>query len=111
MGTDGDLCSSPWTGSSGSAAYGNGARTGGGPRGGGWFFILAAGDGMGGVGGVRQGRRGGGGPPHKPLLLLYALGHFQRAGDAPIRFRKAEDQLDLLLQEFGPPRRSTMAYP
>lgn len=53
--------------------------------------------------------------PHKPLLLLYALGHFQRHGDKPIHFRDAEEQLNLLLREFGPPRRSNsasnMAYP
>ncbi|MFC6556882.1 phosphorothioated DNA-binding restriction endonuclease [Nonomuraea cavernae] len=60
---------------------------------------------------VRQWRQDGRRAPHKPLLLLYALGHFQREGDAPIRFRDAEEQLQLLLTEFGPPRRSTMAYP
>lgn len=60
---------------------------------------------------VRQWRKDGKRAPHKPLLLLYALGHFQREGDTAIRFRDAEEQLELLLREFGPPRRSHMAYP
>jgi putative restriction endonuclease len=43
--------------------------------------------------------------PHKPLLVLYALGLWQR-GRAEVSFREAEPALKALLQEFGPPRRS-----
>jgi putative restriction endonuclease len=43
--------------------------------------------------------------PHKPLLVLYALGRWQR-GLAEVTFREAEPELAALLREFGPPRRS-----
>ena len=43
--------------------------------------------------------------PHKPLLVLYALGRWQR-GQAEVTFREAEPDLTALLQEFGPPRKS-----
>jgi putative restriction endonuclease len=43
--------------------------------------------------------------PHKPLLVLYALGRWQR-GLVEVTFREAEPHLKSLLQEFGPPRRS-----
>lgn len=45
------------------------------------------------------------------MLLLYALGHFQRHGDAPIFFSEAEQHLAHLLREFGPPRTTSPAYP
>lgn len=60
---------------------------------------------------LRQWKRGGERAPHKPLLLLYALGHFQRHGDAPIAFSEAEGHLGALLREFGPPRPTSAAYP
>src|SRR5215831_13567982 len=60
---------------------------------------------------LRQWTRRGERAPHKPLLLLYALGHFQRHGDTPIIFSEAEGQLAQLLKEFGPPRRTSPAYP
>jgi putative restriction endonuclease len=60
---------------------------------------------------VRRWTRGGERAPHKPLLLLYALGHFQRHGDVPIVYSAAEQQLARLLREFGPPRTTTPAYP
>jgi putative restriction endonuclease len=43
--------------------------------------------------------------PHKPLLVLYALGLWQR-GQTAVTFREAEPTLKALLQEFGPPRKS-----
>jgi predicted restriction endonuclease len=43
--------------------------------------------------------------PHKPLLVLYALGRWQR-GLTEVTFREAEPDLKALLQEFGPPRKS-----
>jgi putative restriction endonuclease len=50
-------------------------------------------------------KQGGQRAPHKPLLVLYALGLWQR-GRAEVTFREAEPALKALLQEFGPPRRS-----
>src|SRR5436309_15996066 len=43
--------------------------------------------------------------PHRPLLVLYALGRWQR-GLTDVTFHEAEPDLKNLLQEFGPPRRS-----
>jgi putative restriction endonuclease len=43
--------------------------------------------------------------PHKPLLVLYALGRWQR-GLAEVTYREAEPALTTLLREFGPPRKS-----
>src|SRR3954451_11316603 len=43
--------------------------------------------------------------PHKPLLVLYALGRWQR-GLIDVTFREAEPDLTALLREFGPPRKS-----
>lgn len=60
---------------------------------------------------VRRWTRGGERASHKPLLLLYALGHFQQHGDVPIVYSAAEQQLARLLREFGPPRTTTPAYP
>ncbi|TDD88845.1 phosphorothioated DNA-binding restriction endonuclease [Actinomadura rubrisoli] len=60
---------------------------------------------------VRRWTRGQERAPHKPLLLLYALGHFQRHGDAPIVFSAAEQHLAHLLREFGPPRPTSPGYP
>ncbi|REE94919.1 phosphorothioated DNA-binding restriction endonuclease [Thermomonospora umbrina] len=61
--------------------------------------------------GVRRWTRGGERAPHKPLLLLYALGAYQRHGAAPIPFSAAEASLQRLLREFGPPRHTHMGYP
>jgi putative restriction endonuclease len=43
--------------------------------------------------------------PHKPLLILYALGRWQR-GLAEVTFLEAEPALTDLLRRFGPPRKS-----
>lgn len=43
--------------------------------------------------------------PHKPLLVLYALGRWQR-GLTVVSFREVEEDLKRLLREFGPPRKS-----
>jgi putative restriction endonuclease len=50
--------------------------------------------------------RGGQRAPHKPLLVLYALGRWQRGDRADIPFRDADPDLTVLLKEFGPSRRS-----
>jgi putative restriction endonuclease len=60
---------------------------------------------------LRRWTRNGERAPHKPLLLLYALGRYQADGGAPVRFSDAEDQLNKLLTEFGPPRRTSPGYP
>jgi predicted restriction endonuclease len=43
--------------------------------------------------------------PHKPLLVLYALGHWKQC-KAEVTFIDAEPDLTALLREFGPPRKS-----
>lgn len=44
--------------------------------------------------------------PHKPLLILYALGRWQRGEPPLLPFAEAESDLMELLREFGPPRKS-----
>ncbi|MDL4774516.1 phosphorothioated DNA-binding restriction endonuclease [Actinomadura xylanilytica] len=61
--------------------------------------------------GIRQYERHGERAPHKPLLLLHALGRFQRDGAGPIPFSAAETPLRRLLHEFGPPRATSPGYP
>ncbi|MFC7326168.1 phosphorothioated DNA-binding restriction endonuclease [Marinactinospora rubrisoli] len=63
------------------------------------------------VAGIRMGRSGGGRAPHKPLLLLYALGRFQRSGPGPIRYAEAEGPLKRLIRDFAPPRAGGPYYP
>jgi putative restriction endonuclease len=60
---------------------------------------------------LRQWSQRGKRAPHKPLLLLYALGHFQRNGNSPVLFSEAEEHLARLLREFGPPHQTSAAYP
>ncbi|MEV7968368.1 phosphorothioated DNA-binding restriction endonuclease [Sphaerisporangium sp. NPDC088356] len=60
---------------------------------------------------IRRWTRNGERAPHKPLLLLYALGRFQRDGGGPIPFSSAEAELKRLLKEFGPPRDTSPGYP
>ncbi len=60
---------------------------------------------------LRRWTRGGERAPHKPLLLLYALGHFQRHGNRPIAFSAVEADLKKLLKEYGPPRDTSPGYP
>jgi putative restriction endonuclease len=63
------------------------------------------------VAGLRQWSRGGARAPHKPLLLLYALGRFQEDADGALRYSAVEADLQRLLDEYGPRRRTTPAYP
>ncbi|MGW0575530.1 phosphorothioated DNA-binding restriction endonuclease [Streptomyces sp. NPDC002920] len=60
---------------------------------------------------LRQWARGGARAPHKPLLLLYALGRFQRDDQEELRYSAVEEDLKGLLAEYGPPHRTTPAYP
>lgn len=63
------------------------------------------------VGSIRQWSRGGERAPHKPLLILAALAQLQQTGHSTLRYSDAEPQLARLMDEFGPPRKSTPAYP
>ncbi|MFJ9848954.1 phosphorothioated DNA-binding restriction endonuclease [Streptomyces sp. NPDC101150] len=60
---------------------------------------------------LRQWTRSGARAPHKPLLFLYALGRFQRDGEGELRYSAVEGDLKRLLAEYGPPNRTTPAYP
>ncbi|MFJ3667352.1 phosphorothioated DNA-binding restriction endonuclease [Streptomyces sp. NPDC090106] len=60
---------------------------------------------------LRQWSRNGTRAPHKPLLLLYALGRFQEDSDSELRYSAVEDDLRRLLTEYGPPNRTSPAYP
>ena len=64
------------------------------------------------VANIRQWGRGGKRAPHKPLLLLYVLGRIQDAGsNVVLRYVDVEAPLQLLLDDFGPPKKSTPAFP
>lgn len=68
---------------------------------------------------LRQWSKGGTRAPHKPLLLLYALARFQQEGrqegrqegGGELRYSAVEGELQRLLAEYGPPHRTTPAYP
>jgi putative restriction endonuclease len=51
---------------------------------------------------IQSWQSGGLRAPHKPLLLLYALGRFQRIGQATIPFAEAATPLKDLLLEYSP---------
>ncbi|OLZ68586.1 restriction endonuclease [Streptomyces sp. IMTB 2501] len=60
---------------------------------------------------LRQWSRSGTRAAHKPLLFLYALGRFQQDADGELRYSAVEEDLSRLLSEYGPPNRTTPAYP
>ncbi|PZT72375.1 MULTISPECIES: phosphorothioated DNA-binding restriction endonuclease [unclassified Streptomyces] len=60
---------------------------------------------------LRQWTRSGARAPHKPLLLLYALGRFRADADGDLPYTAVERDLQLLLNEYGPPNKTTPAYP
>lgn len=60
---------------------------------------------------LRQWTRSGTRAPHKPLLFLYALGRFQQDAGEELRYSAVEEDLKRLLSEYGPPNRTTPAYP
>jgi putative restriction endonuclease len=61
---------------------------------------------------VRKWSRDGVRAPHKPLLLLYAIGRLQQRGsNDPIAYTEAEAPLARLLTDYGPPNKTTPAYP
>ncbi|MBT2383314.1 phosphorothioated DNA-binding restriction endonuclease [Streptomyces sp. ISL-11] len=60
---------------------------------------------------LRQWARSGARAPHKPLLFLYALGRFQQDADGELPYSAVEEDLKRLLAEYGPPNKTTPAYP
>ncbi|MFE4516188.1 phosphorothioated DNA-binding restriction endonuclease [Kitasatospora sp. NPDC056783] len=60
---------------------------------------------------LKRWTKGGVRAPHKPLLLLYALGDFQRDADGELRYSAVEEELKRLLAEYGPANPTTPAYP
>ncbi|MET3982461.1 phosphorothioated DNA-binding restriction endonuclease [Streptomyces sp. PvR034] len=60
---------------------------------------------------LRQWTRSGARAPHKPLLLLYALARFRQDADGELPYSAVEEDLKRLLAEYGPPHRTTPAYP
>ncbi|WP_060180120.1 phosphorothioated DNA-binding restriction endonuclease [Streptomyces sp. IMTB 1903] len=60
---------------------------------------------------LRQWTKGGARAPHKPLLFLYALSRFQQDADGELVYSAVEEDLKRLLAEYGPPNRTTPAYP
>ena len=60
---------------------------------------------------LRQWSRRGTRAPHKPLLFLYAIGRFRDDTDGELRYSAVEEDLKQLLAEYGPPTRTTPAYP
>ncbi|MFD5463774.1 phosphorothioated DNA-binding restriction endonuclease [Kitasatospora sp. NPDC127059] len=49
--------------------------------------------------------------PHKPLLLLYALGSYQRDADGELRYSMVEEELKRLLADYGPANPTNPGYP
>ncbi|WP_329381862.1 HNH endonuclease [Streptomyces sp. NBC_01351] len=60
---------------------------------------------------LRQWTRSGARAPHKPLLFLYALGRYQQDAHGELRYSAVEEDLKRLLAEYGPPNKTTPAYP
>jgi putative restriction endonuclease len=63
------------------------------------------------VAGIRRYQKDGRRAAHKPLLLLWALGRWQQGAAEPVPYATAEPELQLLLDEWGPPNRTTPSYP
>jgi putative restriction endonuclease len=63
------------------------------------------------VGRLRQWSARGVRAPHKPLLVLYALGCFQRDAQGELPYSAVESDLKRLLSEYGPAHPTTPAYP
>lgn len=60
---------------------------------------------------LRQWQQAGERAPHKPLLLPYVIGRWQRTGSSAVAFVDAKSDLTRLLVEFGPPRTPKPSYP
>lgn len=60
---------------------------------------------------IKQWSRAGERAPHKPLLLLFVLGRLHRTGTSRVTFAEAEPAVADLLRSYGPPRKTSPAYP
>jgi len=60
-------------------------------------------DWLGRIAGIKQWSRNGARAPHKPLLILYAIGHLANHGTSQVTFRESEQPLQDLLARYGPP--------
>ena len=56
---------------------------------------------------LRQWQQAGERAPHKPLLLLYAIGRWQRTGSSAVAFVDAKSDLTRLLVELVLPAAET----
>ncbi|MFC9225486.1 phosphorothioated DNA-binding restriction endonuclease [Streptomyces hygroscopicus] len=63
------------------------------------------------IGALRQWTKDGVRAPHKPLLMLYALGRFQREPGRALRYSEVEQDLKDLLRDYGPPHTTSPSYP
>lgn len=65
--------------------------------------------------GLRQHQASGRRSPHKPLLVLLALGRFAGRGNSAVRWDEDHELLGGLIEDFGPPSRTSSkqaaAYP
>ncbi|MEG3070228.1 MAG: restriction endonuclease [Candidatus Syntrophopropionicum ammoniitolerans] len=60
---------------------------------------------------IRIWKRGDQRAPHKPLLILFMLGRVQRREPRLVTYAEVMEPLQWLLDDFGPPRRSSPEYP
>lgn len=56
--------------------------------------------------GIKVWKKGDRRAPHKPLLILYALGQWERSQRRSIAYQEVDSVLGVLLEEFGPSRES-----
>ncbi len=69
-------------------------------------------DWLGRIAGIKQWSQAGVRAPHKPLLILYAIGHLTNHGTSQVTFEESEQPLQDLLTRYGPPRTGrTPQYP
>ncbi len=61
--------------------------------------------------GIRVWKRGDQRAPHKPLLILFMLSRMLRNEPRMVSYSEVVEPLQRLLDDFGPPRRSSPAYP
>ena len=60
---------------------------------------------------IKMWKSGGERAPHKPLLILYMLGRAYRQEPRLVSYSGVMEPLQKLLNDYGPPRQTTPAYP